>query len=57
MCHGQRQPVWSAGVKSQKTDQDDSDDWDNDEDNDGGFTSNLLGLGKHLFWLYTYILP
>ncbi|KAL3138300.1 hypothetical protein ABBQ32_006113 [Trebouxia sp. C0010 RCD-2024] len=41
----------SAGVKRQKTDDDDvdddSDDWDDDEDNQDSFTSNLLGLGKH----------
>ena len=42
------QPVCSAGVKSHKIDQDNSDDWDDDEDNDDGFTSNLLGLGTHL---------
>lgn len=38
----------SVGMKSQKTEQDDSDDWDDDEGNDDGFTSDLLGLGKHL---------
>ena len=53
----QKQPVCSTGVKSQKTDQDDSDDWDDDEDNDDGFTSELLGLGKHPSWLKSYILP
>ena len=48
---GQRQCICPAGVKSQKTDHDDSDDWDDDEDNDDGFTSDLLGLGKHFAWL------
>ena len=38
----------SAGVKRQKTDDnDDSDNWDDDEEREDSFTSNLLGLGKH----------